>query len=89
MVEVKDLLPQGEIFQQGRAGGAGAQGILVVRDHDALRGGQTLVPFGGVLVDLSARPCGRGQGRDVGALLFRGCHVQILLAQIGCCLAMM
>ncbi len=43
MVEMGDFLPQDEVFQQGRAAGAGAQGVLIVSDAHPLIGGQRIV----------------------------------------------
>lgn len=40
VVEVGDLLPQMEILQQGRAAAARFQGVIGVREADALGGGE-------------------------------------------------
>jgi hypothetical protein len=40
VVEVEDLLPEMEVLQYTRSALAGPQGVLVLRDHDALLGRQ-------------------------------------------------
>ena len=77
MVEVKDFLAQCKIFQQRRAGAADAQGVLVVRDHHALRGGQTVAGHVGMLVNFTSGTGGRDQVVQVGGLGGR-CHGRTL-----------
>jgi hypothetical protein len=54
VVEVEDLFPEMEVLERGRAAPAGLQGILVVGDRAALRGGQDRDRAGGGLVQLAA-----------------------------------
>ena len=61
MVEMEDLLAQGEILQQRRAGRTGPQRVLVVGDHHALRGGHPVAACLRVLVKLPALAGGRDQ----------------------------
>ncbi len=78
MVEMEDLFAHGEIFQQGRAARACAQGILVVGNRRALCGGhplaiRKLVGFTTLTAALLALNCfiaglgigGRAIGRDM------------------------
>ena len=45
VIEMGDLLPEGEILEQRRSPPAGFQRVLIVRNNDALIGGQrTLMP---------------------------------------------
>ena len=60
MVEVEDLLAEVRVFQQSRAAGAEAQGVLVVRDGNALRRGQDGDVAAGDLMGLAARTLGFG-----------------------------
>ena len=49
VVEVEDLLPKMKIFQQGRPSRADPQRVLIIRDQDALLGGQRLAPHVGAI----------------------------------------
>ncbi len=58
MVKVENLFTQGEIFQQRRAECADPQRILVVRNNNALCGGQPFSAIGSVLMDLATGSAG-------------------------------
>ena len=74
VVEVEHLLAEVEVFQQRRAAGAGAERVLVVRDRDALLGGQHGGAGLGRLVRLAARAAfaASGRGLRAGVLLGHG-----------------
>jgi hypothetical protein len=54
VVEMGDLLAEGEILQKAGAPRAASQGVLIVRDRNALVGRQGLVEVGGCLVGFAA-----------------------------------
>ena len=66
VVEVGDLLPQDEVFQQRRPAVVRAQRILVVADRDALVGGQRRMLAAGAEMEFAA-----GAARRVTALVAR------------------
>ncbi len=71
VVEVGDLLPEDEVFQERRAAGADLEGVLVVVDPQALVGGEELLVRDlPVLLELLLLGAGRsgvaaGAGRGV------------------------
>jgi hypothetical protein len=56
MIEVRDLLTQHEVFEQGRAAFARFFGVLVVRDHEAVVRRQRLLDARRCLVPLATLP---------------------------------
>jgi len=54
VIEVRDFFAQDEVFEQGRATGAGAQGVLVIRDRRPLVRGERGVSTSAHLVGLAA-----------------------------------
>ena len=67
VVEVEDLLPEVEVFQQRRAAGTGLERVLVVGDRDALLGGQYRRIAARRLVGLAAFPRSDGSVRLAGS----------------------
>ena len=56
MVEVENLLPEMAVFDEGRSARALAERVLVVRNRQALLGGQDRIAFFGRLMSLSRAP---------------------------------
>src|SRR6185312_9244396 len=69
MIEVGDLLAEDEILQQARAAHAALQRVLVVRDRDALVGGQGVRRRTRRLMEFAAGTGGRLAGRRLGSRL--------------------
>src|SRR5262245_26910423 len=66
VVEMEDLFPEVEVFQQGRAAHAGLQRILVVGNRTALGGGHDRDGAAGGMVQLTARPAAQPLVMDLG-----------------------
>ena len=74
MVEMRDLLAQQKVFQQGRPALAAVQGVLVIGQRQALVAGQQRLLALGLLVQLTARPQAEraGAAPSGGAIAIRG-----------------